>query len=75
MQSINNIANTLVGYIDNIPSFVAAVDKEGRFIYSNNLAAELGYDIKEVKAKKLYELVPNEASTTVDNAGIECSRQ
>ena len=65
LTNVNHMLDNVFGIMDNIPTVVAAFDKEARFMYMNKLCIEQGFGLDVALGKTVYETFPSDDTMKV----------
>jgi len=70
IEGFNRVVDTVFNYLDNVPCVICVFDDKARFIYSNKLCREQGFELKEVLGKTVHEVAPDDTTKLiVENVG------
>ena len=65
ISEVNQIIDTIFGYLYEIPCIFSVYDEHGRFIYVNKLTEGMGYTKEFAIGKTLHEATPSDTTTKV----------
>ncbi|MCL2400299.1 MAG: methyl-accepting chemotaxis protein [Defluviitaleaceae bacterium] len=69
IEGLNRVVDTVFNYLYNVPCVISVFDDKARFIYTNKLCQEQGFDPKIVLGKTVYEVSPDATTKLiVENA-------
>ena len=67
-ENINGMLDVMVSLLDGLPVVSVGTDIEGKFFFTNKLAAKQGFSIKDVFGKTIVELDPSENSDIIQQS-------
>ena len=70
IAEVNNIIDTIFGYMNNTPAVITIFDKNLRVMWLNDLCEEQGFEV----GKKVSEIAPGEATATVEKNALHTIR-
>jgi len=62
ITEVNQLVDTIFGYLDDVPAVIAAFDKQSRLMYMNKHCKAQGFEL----GKTMYEFDPSEEMKTID---------